>query len=91
MLRGARKAAVKRVEVHLLVVHHIAADHGALVEMDVVQIVDQPRRIIQILRRRLAIVQRDRIDDMHRRPCRAVMHVGARSDADRASDRAHAA
>jgi hypothetical protein len=77
MFGGAGQAAVERVQVHLLVVDHIAADHRALVEMDVVQIVDQPRRIIQILRGGFAVVQRDRIDDMHGRPGGAVVDVGA--------------
>jgi hypothetical protein len=45
--------------------------------MDVVQIVDQPRRVIQVLRRGFAVFQRDRVDDMHRRPGGAVMDVGA--------------
>ena len=45
--------------------------------MDVVQIVDQTRRIIQVLRFGFAVFQRDRVDDMHGGPGGAVVDVGA--------------
>ena len=78
MLFRACQAAVKRVEVHLAIVLHIAADHRALVEMDIVEIIDEAGSIIEILRGRLPVVMRDRIDDMHRRPRRAEMHIRTR-------------
>lgn len=78
MLAGARKATIERVQIHFLVIHHIAANHGALIEVDVIQIIHQSRRIIQVLRGAFAVVQTDRIDDMHRRPGCAKMHIIAR-------------
>ena len=73
---GARKATIERVDVHIVVIDHIAADHGALIEVDIVQIVDQPRGIIQILRGAVPILQSDRIDDMDRSASGAIMHIG---------------
>ena len=78
MLARSRDGTIERVEVHFLIVGHVTADHGALVEMDIVEIVHEPRRVIEVLRRRLAVFQRHRIDDMHRSARRAVMHFRAR-------------
>ena len=75
MLGRARKAAIQRVQIHLAVIDHIAANHRALVKVDIVQIVDQARGIIKVLRRAFAVVQRDGIYDMHRRPRCAKMHT----------------
>ena len=77
VLFRAGKAGVQGVQVHVAIIHHVAADHGALVEVDVVKVIDQPRRVIQVLRGAVAILQRDRIDDMHRSACRAEMNIGA--------------
>jgi hypothetical protein len=78
MLFGACKAAVERVEIHLQIVHHIAADHGALIKVNVIKILHQTCGIIEILRGAFAVGQRDRVHNVHGSPCGAVMHVGAR-------------
>jgi hypothetical protein len=52
MFRGARQAGVERVEVHLDEVRDLAADHGALEEMDVVEVMGEPRRVVEVRRGR---------------------------------------
>ena len=76
MLHGPRKTAIQRVQVHIAVIDHIAANHSALIKMDIVQIIDQPRRIVEILRRAVAVFKRERVHDMHGRARSAVMHIG---------------
>ena len=78
MFGRARQATIQSVQIHLAVVDHITAHHRALIEVNVIKVIHQPCRIIQILRRAFAVIQRDRIHDMHRCPCRAVMHATAR-------------
>jgi hypothetical protein len=48
MFRGARQAGVERVEVHLHEVRDLAADHGALEEMDVVEVMGEPRGVVEV-------------------------------------------
>jgi hypothetical protein len=77
MLRGAREAGVERVHVHLVVVGHVAADHRALEEVDVLEVLGEPRGVVEIARRGFAVVAADRVDDMDRRARGAEMHPGA--------------
>ena len=77
VLFGAGKAGIERVQIHIDVVDHIAAHHRALVEVDVIQIINQARRVIQVLRGGIAVIQRDRVNDMHSSPCCAEMHIAA--------------
>ena len=77
MLGRARQAGIERVDVHVVIVGDIAADHRALEEVHVVQILGQPGCVIQILRGGIAVFVAFQIHDMHRRTRRAEMHVGA--------------
>ena len=56
MLGGAGQARVKRVHVHIDQVLHIAANHHPLEEMDVVEVVDDLGRLIEVLGGRIAVV-----------------------------------
>src|SRR6056297_952385 len=77
MFRGARTGGIDRVEVHFHVVGDIAADHGALHEMDIVEHVADPRGIVQILQGAFTVIAPFDIDDVHGRASGAVMHARA--------------
>ena len=77
MLGCARKTGVERVDIHVIVVKHIAADHRPLEEVNVIKVMRDPRRVIKILRRGIAILVPLQIDDMHGSARRAEMHIGA--------------
>ena len=49
MFEGARATGVDRVEIKLLVVSNVAAHHGTLNEVNILQRIAYPRRIMQIL------------------------------------------
>ena len=78
MLCRARAAGVERVEVHLQRVGNVARHHGALQEMQVVEHVDDPRRIVQVLHRAFAVIAARRIDHVHGSAGGAVVHAAAR-------------
>ena len=80
MLGRAGTAGIKRVDVHLVIVGDVAAHHDALEEVDVVEMLRQPRRVVEILRGGIAVFARLHVDDMHRRARRAVMHPRAREE-----------
>jgi len=68
-------AGVYRVEVHLSIVENIAADHGSLHEMDIVQMLHNSRGIVQIADGGFAVAAGLYVDHMHRSPCGAVMDL----------------
>ena len=77
MLGGAGDAGIERVEVQLHRAHHVAWNQGALEEMDMVQGVDDPGRIVEIPQERFAIFPGLQVDHVHGRSGRAEMHLAA--------------
>jgi hypothetical protein len=78
MLRGSATAGIERVQIHLEIVDDVAADHGALEEMHIVERMGEPRRVIKILRGGFAVAPVLDIDHMHRRTGCAEMHPCSR-------------
>ena len=68
MLGGAHDGRVAGVEIHFQRIGEVAADHGTLIEMDVVQRVDDAGDVVEILGGGFPVVASDRIDHVHRRP-----------------------
>ena len=77
MFHRACAAAIDRVEVHFHVVGNVTADHRPLQEMDVVEPVCDPRRIVQVLQGRVAIGLTVGFHDAYRGTSRAEMHPRA--------------
>ena len=75
MLRRAHHAGVERVEVHIERIGDVARHHRPLEEMDVVEPLDDARRVVDVLQQRLPVFVLLDIDQMHRRARRAVMHA----------------
>ena len=75
MLRRAHHAGVERVEVHIERVGNVARHHRPLEEMDVVEPVDDARRVVDVLQQRLAVFALLDVDEMHGGARRAVMHA----------------
>ena len=68
MLGRAHHAGVAGVEVHIGGIGDVAADDGALEEMDMLHLVDDAGDVVDVLHRRFPIGAGDGIDDVHRRP-----------------------
>ena len=77
MFGRAAGGRVDRVEVHFEVIEDIAADHRPLQEMDIIKLVDDPRRIEQILHRAFAVIAPGDINHMHRCAGCAIVHACA--------------
>ena len=75
MFGGACAARIDRVEIHFEVVSNIARNHGALQEVNVIQCVSDPRRIVQVLQRAFTEIVARHINHIYRRTCCAVMHA----------------
>ena len=78
MFGRACRAGVDRVHVHFKVVGNVAADHGTLDKVDVVQPVADPRGVVQILHRAFAVAASVGFHHMHSSTGGAVVHAGAR-------------
>ena len=78
MFQRAGRAGIDGVQIHLEIVGDVAAHHRALQEVDIVEHIGDPRRIMQVLHCALAVIAPLHIDHMHRGPGGAVMHAGPR-------------
>ena len=74
MLRRAGQTGVERVRVHVEIVDHVAADHRPLEEVDVVEVMGEPRGVMEIPGGGVAIIAGQRVDDMDGGARRAEMH-----------------
>ena len=77
MLRRPHHAGVERVEIHLERIGNVARHHRPLEEVDVVEALDEARRVVNVLQQRFAVLALLDIDQMHGGTGRAVMHLGA--------------
>ena len=77
MLGRAGDAGVERVEVELHGADHVARHEAALEEVDVVERVDDPRGVVEVLQQRLAIVAGLEVDHVHGGAGGAEMHLAA--------------
>ena len=73
MFPGPRDAGIDRVQVQLAVVLDVTADHGALEEVDVVQVLGDPGRVVKIARGRVAVFLGEGIDHVNGRACSSVV------------------
>jgi hypothetical protein len=55
MFRGAGAAGVDRVQVHLVIVEDVPADHGPLQEMDIVHAIDDACGVVEVLHGGIAV------------------------------------
>ena len=77
MLAGTGHARVERVEVHLQRVGDVARHHRALEEMDVVEPLDQPGRVVDVLEQQFAIFALLDVHHMDGGPGRPVVDPSA--------------
>ena len=77
MLGRPGDAGVERVEIEFHGADHVARDQGALEEVDVIQRVHDPGRIIEVLQQRFAIGAGLEVDHVHRGPGGAEMDLAA--------------
>ena len=77
MLRGANDAGIGRVDVEIARAWQLAADIGALEEMDIVAMIDDARAIIEIDNGRFTIFAGQRLNDVHSGASGAVINIFA--------------
>ena len=78
MLLRAGDAGIHRVDVEVMPRDHVARGQRALVEMDVIAIVDNAPRVIEVDKQRLAVGPGFGLDDMHGRTRRSEIDLVAR-------------
>ena len=77
VFRRARRTGVDRVDVQLVVIQDIAANHRALQKMHVVEAIYNARGIIKILQCAFAVFAFFDIDDVNCRACCTVVDLFA--------------